>query len=302
MANQEITAFAPLDDLVQPFQVEALGISGRVVRFGPLLDQLLSPHDYPPPVRDLLSQTVVLATALSSVLKYDGIFTLQAQGDGPIGLMMADVTTAGGLRAYARYDSDRLTDGGPVGAPVPSYLGTGHLAFTVDQGPETDRYQGITELTGATLADCAHTYFRQSEQLETAILLAAADDPLAAGAVMVQRLPSGENTNSDDPDEAWRRAVILMSSLKAEELLDPAIATDRLLYRLYHEDGVRVTKSRAMTATCRCSRKKVASTLASFPRTEIEDLAEDGLVSVTCEFCRTDYIFDLGDIDALFET
>tara|TARA_R110000868_G_scaffold299331_1_gene559626 strand:- start:464 stop:1369 length:906 start_codon:yes stop_codon:yes gene_type:complete len=293
-----------LDDVVQPFHVDALGVNGRVVRLGPILDQLVGPHGYPPVVADLLSQVVVLAATLSSVLKFDGVFTLQVQGDGPVGLVMADVTSAGGVRSYARYDADRLAavDAvGAQGAPVPALLGSGYLAFTVDQGPDTDRYQGITELVGATLADCAHDYFRQSEQLETAILLASDADPLAAGAIMVQRLPDKHGADKDETEEAWRRAVILMSSLSSGELLDPAVATDRLLYRLYHQDGVRVTEGRPVKQTCRCSRDKVEMTLRSFPRAEIEDMADDGTVTVTCEFCRTDYVFGPDQIEALYQ-
>lgn len=293
-----------LDDVVQPFHVDALGVNGRVVRLGPILDQLVGPHGYPPVVADLLSQVVVLAATLSSVLKFDGVFTLQVQGDGPVGLVMADVTSAGGVRSYARFDADRLAAvdaAGAQGAPVPALLGSGYLAFTVDQGPDTDRYQGITELVGATLADCAHDYFRQSEQLETAILLASDADPLAAGAIMVQRLPDKHGADKDETEEAWRRAVILMSSLSSGELLDPAVATDRLLYRLYHQDGVRVTEGRPVKQTCRCSRDKVEMTLRSFPRAEIEDMADDGTVTVTCEFCRTDYVFGPDQIEDLYQ-
>jgi molecular chaperone Hsp33 len=292
-----------LDDMVQPFHVDALGINGRVVRLGPVLDRAVAPHEYPAPVADLLSQVVVLAATLSSVLKYDGVFTLQVQGDGPVALAMADVTSSGNVRCYARYDADRLDSAdlsGAHGSLVPALMGSGYLAFTVDQGPDTERYQGITELTGATLAECAHDYFRQSEQLETAILIASGSDPLAAGAIMVQRLPAQHGTNEDDADEAWRRAVILMSSLSAEELLDPAVPTDRLLYRLYHQDGVRVTEGRGVTQACRCSREKVANTLRSFPRSEIEDMAEDGRITVTCEFCREDYVFDADHLDDLY--
>ena len=292
-----------LDDVVQPFHVDTLGVNGRVVRLGPILDRLVAPHGYPPVVADLLAQVVVLAATLSSVLKFDGVFTLQVQGDGPVGLVMADVTSAGGVRSYARYDADRLAavDAvGAQGAPVPALLGSGYLAFTVDQGPDTDRYQGITELVGATLADCAHDYFRQSEQLETAILLASGTDPLAAGAIMVQRLPDKRGADKDEAEEAWRRAVILMSSLSSGELLDPAVTTDRLLYRLYHQDGVRVTEGRPVKQSCRCSRDKVEMTLRSFPQAEIEDMADDGKVTVTCEFCRTDYVFDPDQIEALY--
>ncbi len=290
-----------LDDHVQPFQVEALGVSGRVVRLGPALAAVIDAHDYPSPVRDLLGQTVALAAALASALKYDGVFTLQMQGDGPAGLMMADVTSAGGIRAYARIDAGRLADDPGAGAPVPALLGSGHMAFTVDQGPQTERYQGITELTGATMADCAHAYFRQSEQLETAIMLAArGDGPAAAGALMIQRLPFSPEQSEEDAAEAWRRAVILMSSLTASELLDPALATDRLLYRLYHQDGIRVTAGRPLFQSCRCTRERVERTLASFPRVEVEDMAENGTVNVTCEFCRKEYLFDEDQVAALY--
>ena len=292
-----------MDDAVLPFHVEALGINGRLVRLGGVLGDLTDLHDYPSPVQNLLCQTVALAGALASVLKYDGIFTLQAQGDGPISVLMADVTSEGGIRAYSRYNEERLAelpDGGD-GATIPTLLGSGHLAFTVDQGPDTERYQGITEITGATLADCAHAYFRQSEQLETAIMLTGSRDGTSAGALMVQRLPASSGQAPDEAEEAWRRAVILMSSLTAEELLDPDLESQQLLYRLYHQDGVRVTEPQALAAICRCSREKVSRTLASFPKSEVEDMAEDGQVNVTCEFCRKEYVFNGAEIDALYE-
>ncbi|MEK9672611.1 MAG: Hsp33 family molecular chaperone HslO [Rhodospirillaceae bacterium] len=290
-----------LDDKVHPFHVDKLGLNGRVVRLGGLLTDVVGNNNYPAPVGRLLSETVALAAVLASTLKYDGIFTLQIQGDGPISIMMADVTTEGGVRAYARFDVDRLNTVDPDAAEVPAYLGNGYLAFTVDQGLDTDRYQGIVELAGATLSDCAHAYFRQSEQLETAILLAAQDDPRHAGAIMIQRLPAPSKAVDDDPKEAWCRGVILMSSLTTDELLSPALTVNQILYRLYNQDGVRVTDPRPLTAKCRCSRGKVERTLASFPKSEISELAVDGVVNVTCEFCGRDYVFDTGEIDALFD-
>ncbi len=299
MADATLT----LDDTILPFHVDSLGVNGRLVRLGPVLGDLIAPDRYPAPVADLLAQVVALTAALSSVLKFDGVFTLQVQGDGPVNLVMADITTAGGLRCYARFDAERLAAldaSGANGAPVPALLGSGYLAFTVDQGPDTDRYQGITELTGATLAECAHDYFRQSEQLETAIMVASGDDPLSAGAIMVQRLPTAHGVDGDDAEEAWRRAVILMSSLSPAELLDPDLPDDRLLYRLYHQDGVRVSDGRGVRHACRCSLTKVSNTLRSFPRAEIEELAEDGKVTVTCEFCGTDYVFEGPQLDELY--
>ena len=296
-------------DLVQPFQVETLGVRGRLVRIGPALDAILGGHGYPDPVTAMLAETLALAAALAGGLKYDGIFTLQTQGDGPLGMMVADVTSDGALRGYARFDARRLEDAPDTGGPVPRLLGAGHMAFTVDQGPDTERYQGITELEGATLADCAHVYFRRSEQLETAITLAATPAPngtpagARAGALMIQRMPSGDtNTggNSEAADDDWRRAVILMSTASPEELLDPALAPADLLYRLYHREGVRVFRTRPLHHACRCSSDRVESTLGAFPREEIEAMAEDGKVTVTCEFCGSAYVYGEDELAALY--
>ena len=187
-------------------------------------------------------------------------------------------------------------------------MGAGHLALTIDQGQDTERYQGIVELTGSSISDCAQAYFKNSEQLETAIIVVSeieADEMPRAAALMIQRMP-GEDERSivrDDEveDEAWHRAVALMSSIKAEELLSEELSVSQILYRLYHEDGVRVYAQKPVQHTCRCSYEKVSSTLSSFPRDEIEDMSEDGAVTVTCEFCKTDYRFAKEDVANLFD-
>ena len=297
----------PFQDQVRPFQVEGLDVRGRIVRLGPLLDDMCRGHDYPAPVRALLGEVAALALVLASALKYDGIFTLQIQGSGPVGLVVVDVTSAGDMRGHARFDAARLAGLGDIAAaPVPRLLGAGHMAFTVDQGPDTDRYQGITGLEGATLSECAHGYFRQSEQMETAILLAAdaATEGTHAGALMVQRLPGTAAAGADIDEDAWRRAVVLMSSLTSAELLDGGLNSETLLYRLYHEDGVRLFDLHDVRHKCRCSQGRVAQTLKSFPRAEIMELADkdaDGhSVRVDCEFCKASYVFSEADLDALF--
>src|SRR5579872_5992663 len=182
------------DDLVQPFQIDPFRLRGRLVRLGSLLDAILTRHSYPEPVAVMLGEAIALAVALAGALKYDGVFTLQTKGDGPIRLMVADVSTAGAVRGYAQYDRARL-DATPAGsgASVPDLLGAGYIAFTVDQGEHTDRYQGIVELAGATLAECAGHYFRQSEQLQAGIKLAVAHSGAGgawrAGGLMLQRVP-----------------------------------------------------------------------------------------------------------------
>jgi len=292
-------------DYVQPFQIETPGLRGRLVRLGPAVDAVLAPHHYPAPVAAMLAEALAMSAVLANGLKYDGVFTVQVQGDEPVGLMIVDVTSDGGIRGYARFNAERLrASGSEPENPVPRLLGAGHMAFTVDQGPNTDRYQGITALEGATLGDCAHAYFRQSEQVETAIALCASDMTMPgaesrAAALMIQRLPSPAIFEPEAEDD-WRRAVILMSSVTPAELLDIALGPADLLYRLFHEDGVRVYRQRPLRHQCRCSRDKVERTLRAFAEPEVRAMAEEGRLTVTCEFCMSTYTFEETDLDVLW--
>lgn len=295
------------DDLVQPFQIERTALRGRLVRLGPLVDGILKRHDYPEPVASMLGEAVTLAVILADMLKYDGVFTLQTKGDGPIRLIVADVTTAGEVRGYAQYDAAKLEKAvASTGAPVPRLLGAGYIAFTVDQGEETDRYQGIVELQGATLAECAHHYFRQSEQLQAGIKVAVGHDgdSWRAGGIMLQRMPTEGGLASavevEAQEEGWRRAMILMSSSTSDELLDARLTPNELLFRLFHEDGVRVWAPHALAASCRCSREKVERIIVALPEEELSGLArEDGSLEVTCEFCSRRYEFPPAEVSAL---
>lgn len=296
------------DDIVQPFEIEPFRLRGRLIRLGPLLDTIVKRHDYPAPVAAMLGEAITLAVALSSTLKYDGVFTLQTKGDGPIRLLVADVTSAGAVRGYAQYDADKLAQalrGGAAGA-VPRLLGAGYLAFTVDQGENTERYQGIVALEGATLAECIHHYFRQSEQIATCVKVAAGLDTKGlwrGGCLLVQRLPDqGIADGSIDREEAedgWRRALILMGSSTPAELLDPALTPAELLFRLFHEDGVRVFRQHALRAECRCSRQRLEFALLALPPGDRQDIAEDGKLTATCQFCNQTYQFDQAEIAAL---
>src|SRR5579862_3904505 len=169
------------DDLVQPFRIDPFALRGRLVRLGPTVDRILSQHDYPEPVAAILGEAITLAVMLAGMLKYDGVFTLQTKSDGPVRLIVADVSTAGAVRGYAQYDRERLAEAAAKGAAVPGgnpsvpeLIGGGYIAFTVDQGDDTERYQGIVALVGTTLAECAQHYFRQSEQLQAGLKLALA--------------------------------------------------------------------------------------------------------------------------------
>jgi molecular chaperone Hsp33 len=296
------------DDLVEPFQIEPYQLRGRLVRLGPMLQRIISQHDYPPAVGILLGEAIVLAVALASTLKYDGVFTLQTKGDGPIRLLVADVTTSGAVRGYAQYDAAKLTEAAATGAAsVPRLLGAGYLAFTVDQGEDTERYQGIVALEGATLADCIHHYFRQSEQIAAGIKVAVDRDAQGAwrgGCLLIQKLPDGERAEflgtREELEDGWRRALILMGSATSQELTDPDLAPDDLLFRLFHEDGVRVFRPHGVRAECRCSRERIDRVLRSLPRDERQDLGEaDGSVTVTCQFCNASYRFERDDVAAI---
>ncbi len=314
---------APItDNLVQPFQLENTAASGRTVRLGKVVDDVLGNHDYPEPVASLLGELLALAALVSGALKFDGVFTVQAKGDGPVKTLVVDIGTDGNMRGYAQFDEERLLAamGGadPDGwreSPVPRLLGAGHLAFTVDQGPDTERFQGIVELTGARLAECAHNYIRQSEQLDAVVLLTAGrvsgistGSAWRAGGIMLQRLPnkgrsllSGEAREDEDQDD-WVRAVALLSSTTEQELLDAALHPHDLLYRLFHEDGVRVFDAHPLVMFCRCTQARVIGMLRSFPRAEVEQMTIDDKVVVTCEFCGSDYSFDPADLDAVYAT
>ena len=310
-------------DQVLPFQLDALGVRGRLVRLGPSLDAVIERHGYPLAVARPLAEAMVLCAALATSLKYDGIFTLQISGDGPIRLLVTDLTTDGAMRGYAQFDSWKLAialgaghNGIPAGgeAPdgyVPKLFGRGRLAFTVDQGQHTQRYQGVVPLEGPTLADCAHTYFRQSEQLPTGIKIAArrtsdgGTHHWRAAALMVQQMPEFDagriDVDREQREDDWRKAVILMASATEAEMLDPKLPSTTLLHRLFHAERARLFARRPFVARCRCSRQRIDRVLRSIKREELDDLRDKtGRVSVKCEFCSTEYAYDDGDLDRIY--
>jgi molecular chaperone Hsp33 len=294
------------DDLVQPFQIDPFALRGRLVRLGPTVDRILSQHDYPEPVAAILGEAITLAVVLAGALKYDGVFTLQTKSDGPIRLLVADVSTEGAVRGYAQYDAERLKSEWDGCSPsVPDLIGAGYIAFTVDQGEHTDRYQGIVELVGGTLAECAQHYFRQSEQIQAGIKLSVGrtghDGKWRAGGLMLQRVPpeGGYAVIADDVEDGWRRAMVLMSTATPAELVDPDLSPRRLLFRLFHDEGVRVYYTHPLEARCRCSRERIATILGSFPAADIDEMRTEKVTTVTCEFCNTRYEFTADDLARL---
>jgi len=303
----------PVDDAVLPFEVASLDLRGRLTRLGPTLDDALAKHDYPPAVGKLLGEAIVLTTLLGSSLKFDGRFILQTQTDGPVSFLIVDFQAPNRLRAYARFDARRLKDGQDSGA----LLGRGHLAMTIDQGAEMSRYQGLVALEGGNLEDAAHEYFLRSEQIPTRVRLAVGEEwrggggpkhHWRAGGMLLQFLPKaperarqpdlhpgdapqGSVTHTIEQDDAWVEGQSLISTVEDVELIDPDLSAERLLYRLFHERGVRVFAPLPLRAQCSCSRDAVSAMLRSFAPDDRAGMVKDGKVVVTCEFCSSVYQF-----------
>ena len=314
------------DDTVMPFEVASLDLRGRVVRLGPVVDEILSRHDYPPPVAKLLGEAIVLAIMLGSALKIEGRFILQTQTDGPVGLLVVDFTTPGQVRACARFGKDGVAAAIAAGkADAGTLLGKGHLAMTIDQGASTSRYQGLVALEGGSLEDAAHEYFLRSEQIPTRVRLAVAEELVAgsggakhrwrAGGIMLQFLPKspgrarvadlhpgdapeGVEIHAVPEDDAWVQGRALLDTVEDVELIDPAVSSERLAYRLFHEPGVRVFRGLDVQAKCSCSRDNVEAMLKSFSQDDRDHMVENGKISVTCEFCSANYVFAPGEVEA----
>jgi molecular chaperone Hsp33 len=286
------------DNFVQSFELESSRLRGRIVRLGSVLDDILSAHKtYPEDVLQLTGETLTLCVMLSSMLKYDGIFTLQAQGDGPVPMLVADVATGGKIRACASFSTERLAAEPHTGNPA-ALLGKGYMAFTVDQGDNTDRYQGIVELKPGSLIASVQHYFTQSEQISTGMVMKAArvNGQWRAGGIMVQQMPEDSESynkgESNVHEDDWRRTMVLLGSVRDEELVDPSLGAEDLLYRLFHEEGVRVYEAQELEKTCRCSPERVANILSTMSDRDIDDMIVDGKIVMTCEFCSRDYTFD----------
>ncbi|MCG6857491.1 MAG: Hsp33 family molecular chaperone [Salaquimonas sp.] len=306
------------DDKVVPFEVSPLDIRGRAIQLGPMLNAILSRHDYPAPVATLLGEAVVLTVLLGTSLKFEGKFILQTQTDGPVSLLVADLRTPDAMRAYARFDAEAVAAAVAAGdASSEALLGNGFMAMTIDRGPRMQRYQGIVELTGASLEEVARQYFRQSEQIPTRVRLAVAEmitpgengpeSAWRAGGLMAQflpeapermrlkDLPGGEHPmgiEAEDrfrEDDAWLEAQSLVETIAVDELTDPAIGSERLLYRLFHEHGVRVFDGAKVADKCSCSHDKIVELIRAFPDDEREEAFEDDRIVSTCEFCNTVY-------------
>ncbi len=300
------------DDSVLPFSTVKSKTLGRLVRLGATVDHILSRHNYPDSVSEVLGEAIALAAMLGTTLKFDGDLIIQTNTDGPVGMLVVNFETPGRIRAHASFDQARLA--GPRAAATGAtdhraLLGHGFLALTIDPGRGMERYQGVVSLDGQDLAAAALQYFRQSEQLPTYVRLAVARHQVKgdggagrqwrAGGLLVQHVsPVGGKDHRDEEenfllgedDDDWRRVELLAMTVEDHEMLDPTLAPERLLYRLFHEEGVRAGQARALDVFCRCSQSRIQGLFRSFKPQEIAELRDDdGNIAVTCEFCNTTY-------------
>lgn len=290
------------------FTVAAHHVRGRLVRLGPVLQQILAAHSYPPVAEKLLAESLVLTALLGSTLKDpDSQLTIQAQtGGGPIDLLVCD-WKGGAMRGYLKFDAERLVEAGP-NPSLFALFGGGFLAITFDQAVTGERYQGIVPLEGESIGSAAEHYFVQSEQIPSLIRLAArhgnsngADEGCVAGGLLLQHLPEGEvgrdrlHVRLDHPE--WDHARIIAATLKDEELSNPALVLERIAWNLFHEDEVRVERGPVLTKGCRCSVEHFRSVLSQFPHDQRLEMADDdGSIPVDCAFCSRIFPVPLEDI------
>jgi molecular chaperone Hsp33 len=284
--------------------IPARDARGRATRLGPVLDEILSAHNYPPVVERLLAEALTLTALLGSLLKDpQGQMTLQAQTEaGAIDLLVCDYL-GGELRGYVRHDPERIVDVGP-NPSLFALFGKGYLAITFDQPMTNERYQGIVPLEGDSLAHAAQSYFAQSEQIPSLVRLAAEkrDGRWTAGGLLFQHLPEGEegreriHTQLDHPD--WPHVAILAGSVKAEELTDASLPLDDLIWRLFHEEAeVRTLTPIPLRRGCRCDPEYVRSVIARFPEDERREMVgPDGFITVDCAFCSQSFPIALEDV------
>jgi molecular chaperone Hsp33 len=294
---------APTDNLAAAFQIEGWPVRGRLVRLGEAIDAILSAHAYPEPVAALLGEACALAALVGSSLKFEGRLIVQAQGDGPVRYVVADYDTEGFLRGYCRYDEAEVAAAstGFARPGAKTLLGQGVFVMTLDRGPDFERTQGITPIEGESLSLAAEHYFEQSEQIPTKVRLAVGavttdtGTQWRAGGALIQLIAGDDARGSTE--EVWDRTRALFHTLADDELVDPTITPQTLLFRLFHEDGVRLEDPRPLKAQCRCSADRIATVLASFAPEERADMVEpDGKIHVTCEYCARDYELEPAEI------
>ena len=277
------------------FTIPARHARGRIARLGPALDTILAAHAYPPVIEALLAQALTLTALVGATLKdAGGQLTLQTQGEqGVVRLLVCDYR-GGELRGYVQFDAERLAEA-PADPTLFALFGKGYLAITFDMASSGERYQGVVPLDGDRLSDAVRSYFAQSEQIPTLVQVGFAkrDGRCIAGGLLLQHLPEGEDgrerlhTRLDHPE--WEHVEALGQTMGVDELADPALPLETLVWRLFNEeDEVRVLAGTPLSRGCRCTPEHIRSVLAKFPPEEHAAMADDdGVIAVDCAFCAT---------------
>ncbi len=284
---------------VTPFFLPQRPVRGRLVKLGVLADALLRRHDTPDAVTRLRGEALALVAALATALKFKGSFSLHSKGDGAVPMLLADCTDTGALRGYARVEPERLAAllAGEADPSAGALLGKGYLAFTVDQGPDMERHQGLVAIEGGSLGEMALHYFDTSEQIPCFLRLACARTAQGwrASALILEKIAGAGGVDpeldSQVADEHWGTATILAETVTDAELLDDGLEPEDLLYRLFHSEGVAADFSRALAYGCRCSRQRLSGLLETFSEEDLDHMAIDGEIVMTCEFCNHDFRF-----------
>lgn len=286
---------------------------GRIVRLQDVVNTILQKHKYPLAVSGALAESCALGALLSSLLKYDGLFTLQTKSSGPVGMLVVDVNSSGKMRACATFDEERLTKAQHLRKKdgeleeTPHLLGGGYLAFTVDQGDKANLYQGVVDLQGKTLSECAMRYFKMSEQVETylQLFLKAPEnehEPWKSAGIVIQKIPSEGGKKSfateEERDKAWEEAVVFAKSLAAGEVFDENLSNEQILHRLYHSSNMAFGTEKKYEFGCRCNREKLLAVMRSFSPEELDEMAKNNKISAECNFCSEKYEFEKGEICA----
>lgn len=282
-------------DLIHRFIFDNSDIRGEIVSLGDSYQQILANNsDLHPRVQALLGEFVAAACLLANSLKFDGVLTLQARGDGPLPIIMAECSHERAIRAIARPSQEADFDA-LAGEDLQSLVGKGVLAIIIepDRG---ERYQGVVPLDSPRLGDCLRHYFDQSEQLPSRFWLASG--PQACAGLMLQALPQ-QLTTAEERADQWNTVEHLAATVSNEELL--ALGHEQLLFRLFHEQQVRLFEPRSLEFECSCSRQRSANALVSLGRAEVESMiAEQDVISIDCQFCNQQYVFGAADLDDIF--
>lgn len=297
------------EDLVLPFMIESSSLSGRFVRLGTSIHNIISGHRYPEIVSKLLGELVVLSAMVGTMLKFNGIFSIQIQGSGAVPFLASDYTSAGDLRGYAKikdkkilkqFNTKKLEHDG-----IEAIFGNGYVVITMESTGERP-YQAVIPLEGSSLTECITGYFRKSDQLDT-ILEVRVDkinNKWRAGGVVVQKIAheggrkadiQNKNKTPEEKEEAWNTAAVLLKTVTKKELLDKKLSPEDLLFRLFNEEGIRVFEPVPVQAKCRCSRERMAAALTHIPKEELESLKKNGKIEMSCHFCGRKESFGEGE-------